>query len=407
MPTENRGAVTLTGGEPPIHPEILDILRELRLRGLKFRVESDGTPIGDQQAQLLRDTATSVSISPDGPTAELHHDLRGVPGAFDRALGGVETLIKEGRLPFQIIAFLRRGTRPVLAAKGWRPGGRAVMPMNVLGNSMRPCLRPGTLVIVEEVEPGEIQVGNVIVLRIDGGQMGIHRVISTRDGILTQGDNMARPDGVVPAQRIVGKMVARWRGRQLRDTSRAEECLWLHAASSLRRLRSLLRAGAKLLAPLVCAVVPLRTIRFAAGHGGETVRLYLLKKLVAWRRTGAGELTMWVHPVFENTAVERRLRAIGATKDRAMKPGCPIANPEVAVNQKDDRGLLFNSEGKVHILNTTGTYLFGLLDGSHSREDLIECLMRHYEIGNREDAEKDVDEFLNVLKGKNMVGDAL
>jgi hypothetical protein len=91
-----------------------------------------------------------------------------------------------------------------------------------------------------------------------------------------------------------------------------------------------------------------------------------------------------------------------------MKPGCPIANPEIAVDQKDDGALLFNSEGgQVHILNTTGAYLFGLLDGSHSRENLVDCLMRQYEIENREAAEKDVDEFLTALKGKSLVGDAL
>ena len=90
-----------------------------------------------------------------------------------------------------------------------------------------------------------------------------------------------------------------------------------------------------------------------------------------------------------------------------MKPGCPIANPEIAVDQKDDGALLFNSEGgQVHILNTTGADLFGLLDGSHSREDLVECLMHQYDIGNREAAEKDVDEFLTALKGKSLVGDA-
>jgi hypothetical protein len=91
-----------------------------------------------------------------------------------------------------------------------------------------------------------------------------------------------------------------------------------------------------------------------------------------------------------------------------MKPGCPIANPEIAVDQEDDGALLFHPEsGAVQILNTTGAFLFGLLDGSHSREDLVECLMHQYDIGNREAAEKDVDEFLTALKDKSLVGDAV
>jgi hypothetical protein len=191
-----------------------------------------------------------------------------------------------------------------------------MMPVLVRGSSMRPCLRPGSLAAVEEVAPADIRVGNVIVFRDDEGQPVMHRVISTRSGIVTQGDNLARPDGVVEAERIVGRVVARWRRRRLQSVSRAEERLWLHAARPLRRLRGLARAGARLLAPLVGAAVPLRTVRFAAGHSGETVRLYLLKKLVAWRRTGACGDVMWIHPIFKNTAVERRLRAI-AIEDRS------------------------------------------------------------------------------------------
>ena len=190
-----------------------------------------------------------------------------------------------------------------------------MIPMLVRGSSMRPCLPPGSLAAVEQVAPRDIRVGNVIVFHDQAGQPVMHRVISTRTGIVTQGDNLTRPDGVVPAERIVGKVVARWRRHQLRGISRAEERIWLHAASPLRRLRGLLRAGARLLAPLVGAAVPLRTVRFVAGDRGETVRLYLLKKLVAWRRTEACGDAMWIHPVFRNTAVERRLRAIGAGKD--------------------------------------------------------------------------------------------
>ena len=215
-------------------------------------------------------------------------------------------------------------------------------PMLVRGSSMRPFLPPGSLAAVEQVEPRDIRVGNVIVFHDQAGQPVMHRVISTRSGIVTQGDNLARSDGVVPAERIVGKVVARWRKHQLRCISRAEERLWLHAASPLRRLRGLLRAGARLLAPLVGAAVPLRTVRFAVGDRGETVRLYLLKKLVAWRRTEACGDAMWIHPVFKNTTVERRLRAIAAgTRVRSL-PASPAAEhrgrvwePSQGSHQKD------------------------------------------------------------------------
>jgi signal peptidase len=196
----------------------------------------------------------------------------------------------------------------------------------VRGSSMRPCLRPGSLAAVEEVAPGDIRVGNIIVFQDDSGQPVMHRVISTRGGIVTQGDNLGRPDGVVEAERIVGRVVAYWRRRQMRGISRTEERLWLHAASTLRRIRSLSRAGARLLAPLLGAAVPLRRVRFTADDGRESVRLYLLKKLVAWCRTGADGSSMWIHPIFKNTAVERRVRAITTT--RVGVAGLCPAEPE-------------------------------------------------------------------------------
>ena len=148
-------AVKLTGGEPFMHPEILDILRGLRQMGLKLRMESNGTLIGAEQAEVLRETGTDVSISLDGPTAKLHDELRGVPGAFDRALRGVETLTKQGWPPFQIIACLHRGTRQVLPdmVRLAEDLGVASLKVNVVNSMGRSAemQRQGELLSVAEV----------------------------------------------------------------------------------------------------------------------------------------------------------------------------------------------------------------------------------------------------------------
>jgi signal peptidase I len=180
--------------------------------------------------------------------------------------------------------------------------------MLVRGSSMRPCLRPGSLAVVEDVAPANIRVGNIIVFRADDGQPVMHRVIAIRDGIVTQGDNLACADGRVPVERIVGKVVARWRRQRVQGISRTEERFWLLAAGPTRGLRRVLRSGARLLATLLGAALPLRMVRYSTAQG-ETVRLYLLKKTVAWSRTDARGDAMWIHPVFKNTAIERRLRA--------------------------------------------------------------------------------------------------
>jgi len=148
-------AVKLTGGEPLLHPEILPILRGLHQMGLKLRMESNGTLIGDREAEALRETGADVSISLDGPTAELHDSLRGVTGAFDRTLRGVESLTKQGWPPCQIIVSLHRGTRPVLADMVRLAGvlGARSLKINVINSMGRSAEmeRQGELLSVAEV----------------------------------------------------------------------------------------------------------------------------------------------------------------------------------------------------------------------------------------------------------------
>jgi len=99
--------VKLTGGEPLLHPEFGRILADLQAMGLTIRVETNGTLLGTAEARALRAAGADVSLSIDAPSATLHDDLRGVPGAFEGALRGARHLRAAG-LPFQMIACLYR-----------------------------------------------------------------------------------------------------------------------------------------------------------------------------------------------------------------------------------------------------------------------------------------------------------
>jgi SynChlorMet cassette radical SAM/SPASM protein ScmF len=106
-------AVKLTGGEPLLHPEFLDVLRGVHRMGLQVRVESNGTLVDERHAEALGEAGAVISLSLDGPTALLHDRLRGVPGAFVAACNGAKRLRERG-LPFQVITCLHRGTQAVL-----------------------------------------------------------------------------------------------------------------------------------------------------------------------------------------------------------------------------------------------------------------------------------------------------
>lgn len=95
-------------------------------------------------------------------------------------------------------------------SQGWTLAG-------VQTGSMRPGLRPGSMVVVGPARVAEIEQGDVIAFRDDrrSGAVTAHRVVEVleqRSGrfFRTQGDANPRPDGQpVPAAAVVGEV--RWR----------------------------------------------------------------------------------------------------------------------------------------------------------------------------------------------------
>jgi len=95
-------SVKITGGEPFLHPEICEILPAMKAMDLDLGMETNGTLIGEKEARALKEAKVRFSVSLDGPCAEVHEALRGVKGAFERTLQGIEALRREG-LGFQVI----------------------------------------------------------------------------------------------------------------------------------------------------------------------------------------------------------------------------------------------------------------------------------------------------------------
>ena len=145
----------------------------------------------------------------------------------------------------------------------------------------------------------------------EGSRQGLqHEAEPGRRHGLGGGGRAARPDGVVSPERITGRVIGIWRGPRLRRFSRVEEQLWLHAASRLLSARSLLRAGARLIGPALAATLPLRAVRYQSGDDEQILKIYFMKKPVAWYRKSLGGSAMWFHPLFKSAFLERRLGAL-------------------------------------------------------------------------------------------------
>ena len=85
--------IILTGGEPLIRDDIYEIAQYGSDRGMRMVLATNGVLITQDVARRLKSRGIQrVSISIDGASAKTHDDFRGMSGAFDGALKGIEAL---------------------------------------------------------------------------------------------------------------------------------------------------------------------------------------------------------------------------------------------------------------------------------------------------------------------------
>ena len=94
--TFNVPVIILSGGEPMLHPDILDIAARAKSRGFYVGLSSNGTLIDDTNIQQLSDLDLDyVGISVDGMKAT-HDKFRRRQGAFDEAVRGIKLCLSHG-----------------------------------------------------------------------------------------------------------------------------------------------------------------------------------------------------------------------------------------------------------------------------------------------------------------------
>ncbi|MBW2010615.1 MAG: heme b synthase [Deltaproteobacteria bacterium] len=94
--------IILTGGEPLLRQDIFEISAYGTKKGLKMVMAPNGTMITESNAKQMADAGIKrISISIDGAEKESHDSFRGVKGAFEGALRGIQ-LAKEAGIEFQV-----------------------------------------------------------------------------------------------------------------------------------------------------------------------------------------------------------------------------------------------------------------------------------------------------------------
>ena len=88
--------VSLSGGEPFLRPDIVDIIRRITDENMRVDIATNGFELSDDMLIRLRDLPLfQVQVSIDG-TEEQHDLMRGVAGAFARSCETVRRLRSEG-----------------------------------------------------------------------------------------------------------------------------------------------------------------------------------------------------------------------------------------------------------------------------------------------------------------------
>jgi SynChlorMet cassette radical SAM/SPASM protein ScmF len=100
----------LTGGEPLLHPQFIEIVDFFHEQEMPLNMETNGTLVDRDTAVHLKKKSGvyHISVSIDSPRPEYHDWFRGVEGAFDKAVQGVKHLVAAGFQP-QIIMCPHQG----------------------------------------------------------------------------------------------------------------------------------------------------------------------------------------------------------------------------------------------------------------------------------------------------------
>ncbi|OBQ56317.1 radical SAM protein [Halodesulfovibrio spirochaetisodalis] len=112
FPSVGNPIIIFTGGDPMMRSDVYELIAYATEKGLRCVMSPNGTLITPETARKMKEAGVQrCSISIDGPSAEFHDDFRGVEGAFDMSMRGIEYL-KEAGIEFQVNTTVTRQNLP-------------------------------------------------------------------------------------------------------------------------------------------------------------------------------------------------------------------------------------------------------------------------------------------------------
>ncbi|MDI6886676.1 MAG: radical SAM protein [archaeon] len=84
-----------TGGEPLMREDLFELIAYAKSKGFTVFIATNGTMITSEVAKMLRAFDVGVVIGLDAMNPEIHDAIRGVEGAYDAVIAGIENCIAE------------------------------------------------------------------------------------------------------------------------------------------------------------------------------------------------------------------------------------------------------------------------------------------------------------------------
>ena len=90
------GVIRFTGGEPLMHPQVLDLVRACSAQGHEVSMITNGVALARYADELVEAGLSQVIISLDSPDPDTHNTYRRTPKLFEKAVEGAAAL--DGRV---------------------------------------------------------------------------------------------------------------------------------------------------------------------------------------------------------------------------------------------------------------------------------------------------------------------
>lgn len=86
--------ISISGGEPFLRKDIFELIEYIKNTGMGLHISTNGLLITKEVAKRINDLGlNTVSISLDAVSPELHDEIRGVKGSFEKAVEGIKNLV--------------------------------------------------------------------------------------------------------------------------------------------------------------------------------------------------------------------------------------------------------------------------------------------------------------------------